>query len=127
MSSLLSSEWLKPDGFATLPVMESSHHRRPDSNEAIGERLELLRRAYGVVQGYKREMSQSEFARQCEIGIQAWHNVESGNSRIGLNNAMRVRARTGASLDYIYFGNRTGLPHVIAVAIAEIEKTAKRA
>lgn len=104
--------------------MAASPKIRPDSNEAISARLVLLRRAYSIVQGYTREMSQSEFARACGIGVQAWWNAENGY-RIGLSNAMKVRTRTGVSLDFIYFDNRNGLPHAIAVAIEKIEKLEK--
>lgn len=97
---------------------------RPDSNEAISARLVLIRRAFSMVQGHTREMSQSEFARSCGIGIQAWWNAENGY-RIGLTNAMRLRGRTGVGLDYIYFDNRMVVPHAIALAIEKIEKAEK--
>lgn len=98
---------------------------RVDSNEEIGKRLELLRRAYSAAQGHKREMNKSEFARACGIGIQAWHNSESGYARIGLDNAMRLRTRTGAGLDFIYYDVRLGLPAAINNEIAQLEKSGK--
>lgn len=106
---------------------------RSDSNEAIGARLKLLRRAYSIAQGSTREMNKSEFPRHCGIGVQAWHNVETGAARIGLDNAMRLRARTGASLEFIYFdAHRNQLPQALLAAIEKIEreeqpKAAKRA
>lgn len=66
-------------------------------------------------------MGQSEFARACGIGIQAWHNAETGGNRIGVDNAMLVARRTGASLDFIYLDQRAGLPHALAVEIAKLE------
>jgi hypothetical protein len=107
VSSLHSAEWLKVNGFASFrPAMASRNNTRPDSNEAIGARLKLLRRAYSAAQGHTREMNKSDFPRLCGIGVQAWHNAETGINRIGLDNAMRLRARTGAPLDFIYFDNR---------------------
>jgi transcriptional regulator with XRE-family HTH domain len=92
---------------------------RSDSIDAIGERLRLIRIAYGYAQGRDREMSQVEFAALAGISKQGWNNAETGDSRIGIDSAMAVTRRTGVPLDYIYFGNLAGLPHAIAV---EIEK-----
>ena len=89
---------------------------------AIGARLCLLRRAYGALQRRGGEMSQSEFARLCDIGISAWNNAETGDNRIGIDNAKKVARRTGASLDFIYFGERAGLPHALAIAIGALER-----
>lgn len=102
---------------------------RTDSPTAIGERLQLIRRAYSAVQHREKDMSQSEFARLCGIGIPAWNNAETGDNRIGLDNAMAVCRRTGVSLDFIYRGERAGLPHALAVAIENLERVdeAKRA
>jgi len=96
---------------------------RVDSAKAIGERLALVRRAYSALQKRDREMSQSEFARLCDIGISAWNNAETGDNRIGIDGAMAVARRTGASLDYIYFGERAGLPHALAIEIDRLEKS----
>lgn len=102
---------------------------RIDSNEAIGLRLQLIRVAFGIVQGHTREMSQAEIARLSGVGRQAWNNAETGDNRLGLDNAMKICVRTGVSLDYIYFGNPSGLPHALAVEIEKLEKprSAKRA
>ncbi len=110
-----------------LPArMAGSKITRPDSNEEIGKRLTLLRLAYSAVQGHKEPLNDSEFARLCGIGIQAWHNAKQGHARMGLDNAMRVRARTGADLEFIYYGVRTHLPSAIDRAIEDIENPQKR-
>lgn len=106
-------------------MMAATRTIRVDSNQAIGERLKLLRRAFGDAQKYSREMKQSEIARQCGISVQAWNNAETGDNRIGLDNAMRIRERTGAGLDFIYFGVRSGLPLAIALAVERLEKADK--
>lgn len=105
--------------------MARTRESRPDSNEAIGARITLLRRAYSLAQGRNREMSGAEFARVCGIGTQALHNVENFHNRMGLDNAISVRARTGASLEFIYFGVRDLLPQGIATAIDTIEQQEK--
>lgn len=92
-----------------------------ESPKAIGRRLALLRRAYSALQRRDREMSQSEFARLCGIGISAWNNAETGDNRIGIDNAMKVVRRTGVSLDFIFFDQRAGLPHALAVEIDKLE------
>jgi len=103
--------------------------QEPDSNEEIGKRLRLIRIAYGRVQGRQREISQAEFARLCKITPSAWNNAETADNRIGIDGAMGIARRTGVSLDYIYFGERAGLPHAMAIEIERLEaaKSAKRA
>lgn len=102
---------------------------RPDSVEAISERLRLLRIAYGRVQGYEREMSQVEFASLVGIGKSAWNNAETGDNRIGLDNAMEIARRIGVGLEYTYFGIKDLMPHALAVEITNLERaeSAKRA
>lgn len=86
----------------------------------------LLRKGYSLAQGRTREMSQSEFARHCGIGIQAWHNIENAHNRIGLDNAIRLRLRVGVSLEFIYFdSHRNQLPQALLAAIEEIERLDK--
>lgn len=97
----------------------------PDSAKAVGERLRLIRIAYGVVQGEKAELGQSEMARRCDIGVQAWNMAENGHNRIGIDNAMRLSRKTGVSLDYIYFGQGAGLPHALAVEIERLLETSR--
>jgi transcriptional regulator with XRE-family HTH domain len=95
---------------------------RPDSPQAIGKRLRLIRIAYGVVQGRIKELSQAEFCRLCDITTQAWNNAETGDNRIGLDSAMAVWSRTGADLNYIYGGERAGLPLTLGGVIEKLEK-----
>lgn len=99
------------------------------SNQAVGDRLRLIRLAYGVLQKRAKPMSQSEIARLCGIGISAWNNAETGDNRIGLDAAMNITKATGVGLSYIFFGNRIDLPHPFAVEIDKLERqaTAKRA
>lgn len=103
---------------------------RPDSNEEIGKRLQLIRLAYGALQDPLHPISQAEFARLCGIGRQAWNNVETGDNRIGIDNALAVRRRTGVGLDYIYENDLRDLPHAMAIEINRLQSpkaAAKRA
>jgi len=100
---------------------------RPDSPDAIGRRLRLIRIAYGMAQGRASEMQQAEFARLAKIGIAAWNNAETGDNRIGIDNAISLRAFTGVGLDYIFLGERSQLPHQLAIEIEKIEKLEKAA
>jgi transcriptional regulator with XRE-family HTH domain len=102
--------------------------RRADSNEEIGKRIQLIRLAYGALQDPLHPMSQAEFARLCGFGRAALNNVETGDNRMGLDNANAVRARTGVGLDYIYHGDLRDLPHALAIEINRLTQTkAKRA
>jgi transcriptional regulator with XRE-family HTH domain len=95
---------------------------RSDSVSTIAKRLRLVRIAHGIVQGQDRGMSQAQFTRLAGIGSSAWNNFETGDNRIGLDNAIKVCKATGASLDYIYLGNTSGLPHALALEISRAEK-----
>lgn len=72
------------------------------SNDAIAARLVALREARG--------MNQREFAAHLGLGFTAWNNYELALSRISLDAARKVVAGTGASLDWIYYGNPAGMP-----------------
>lgn len=95
---------------------------RVDSIDTMSARLRAIRLAYSALQRSGPAMSQSEFARACGLGVQAWHNAEAGHNRIGIDNAMAVVRRTGVSLDYIYFGQRAALPHALAVEIDRVNR-----
>lgn len=121
VSRLSAARWrnrAQIDTFAAVMAVSN----RPDAPTSVGERLRLIRRAYGALQRQgAREISQAEFARLCDISPAAWNNAETGDNRLGLDNAINVSRRTGASLDYIYLGDVAHLPHALA---AEIEKLA---
>lgn len=93
---------------------------REDSNDAVGRRLQAIRLAYGALQKRDKPISQAEFARLCAIGASAWNIAETGDNRIGIDAALSVARRTGATLDYIYTGNRAGLPHQLAIEIEKV-------
>lgn len=101
-----------------------------ESNQSVGDRLRLIRMAYGDLQHREKTISQAEFARMCNLTAPALNNAETGDNLIGLQAAKNVHRRTGATLDYIFFGNRNTMPHALMVAIEKREReitTSKRA
>ncbi|MBB4042037.1 DNA-binding XRE family transcriptional regulator [Microvirga flocculans] len=85
---------------------------RPDSKEAIAERLTLTREAMG--------MKQADFCRLVGITPQAWNNYEEAVNRISIDAALKVVQATGISLDWIYRGYEALLPQHIAQEIRRI-------
>jgi DNA-binding XRE family transcriptional regulator len=81
----------------------------PRSLEAIGQRLLLSREALGY--GDRR---QSAFAREISIDPPRYNNWERGNARISIDGAIALCGRFGLTLDWIYLGDRSGLPARIA-------------
>ena len=76
------------------------------SPEAIGERIKLIRAAMG--------MNAADFARQVGLSSQTLANYETGYRRPELDKAMLIVQKTGATLDYIYLGDSSGLPMRLA-------------
>ena len=80
------------------------------SNEAIAERLKLLRKAVGFP-------VQSKFAERCGISQTAYNNFERATRRISLDEAMKIRRATRVTLDWLYDGDPSGLPLHLAEKI----------
>lgn len=72
------------------------------SRQSIGDRLKLTREALGL--------NQAAFARLVGISPQGINNYEKGTQRPQLDQAFQICRATGATLDWIYFGDRSGLP-----------------
>ena len=72
------------------------------STTDIGARLRALRAAL--------EMNQSAFCKLTGIGQSALANYESGFRRPDIDKAWLIAQKTGATLDWIYYGVRSGLP-----------------
>ena len=77
------------------------------SLEAIGKRIEATRLALGYTNA-------SAFARLVGISVPALGNYERGERRPNVDQALQIVRATGATLDWIYRGDRSGLPHRIA-------------
>lgn len=111
MSRLLSAGWPTELLDGKFPAVMASA-LAPHSTEMVAERLKLLREALGV--------DQAEMARQTGISPQAWNNAETGDNRIGLENANKVRARYQVGLDFIYHGDFRALPSELAGKIGRL-------
>jgi transcriptional regulator with XRE-family HTH domain len=90
-----------------------SRELSPESTEMVAERLRLTREALGL--------NQAEIARRAGMTPTAWNNAETGDNRIGIGNAIKLRNALGLSLDWIYFGNKFTLPGDLAEKIGSLE------
>ena len=72
------------------------------SNTDIARRLVALREAL--------KYNQSAFATLIEVSQPAMNNYEAGIRRPAIEVATKIRVRTGATLDWLYLGQRDGLP-----------------
>ena len=68
----------------------------------IAERLRAAREIEG--------MDQKTFAENAGLTHSQYKNWESGAYRIGLDGALKLRARYGITLEFIYVGDRESLP-----------------
>lgn len=91
-----------------------THHGRmtqtPDTDiRAIGQRIVQTRAAL--------DMSQADFARFLGFSTAALSNYETGLRRPSIDQAFAIVRATGVTLDWIYMGNRSGLPLRLAEKI----------
>src|SRR5580704_13076891 len=98
----------------------------PLSVEAIAHRLRATRETTGL--------TQSQFADRAGIARDIYNEWESAKDRPGLDEAMRLRAVYGVTLDWIYLGDGSRLPkrlpsesHISSVLIARIQRPRKPA
>jgi hypothetical protein len=122
MSTLSSAGWHSELLDGILPAVMASRSATESSTPAVAERLRLLREAL--------EIDQAEICRQTGIGTSAWNNAETGDNRIGVDNAMKLRKRYSIGLDYIYAGDYGVLPSELATKIGRLnapQRGSKRA
>lgn len=79
-----------------MPLMAHRH-------AAIGKRLELTR----IVLEFPRQV---DFYTAIKVDKSDWSHFESGERRITLGVAMRIKQQFGITLDWIYCGDPSGLP-----------------
>ena len=65
----------------------------------IAERLLLVRTALGG-----KDQSQKEYAETAGIPAKTYNNWETGNFRISLDGALKLREAYGVPLDFVYCG-----------------------
>lgn len=87
--------------------------RAPTHHDAVSDRLRITRKA--------TRLSQAAFARRAGISTSGWNNYERGRNRISVDEALKLCASFGVTLDWIYRGIDAGLPHQLAVAIHKVE------
>jgi hypothetical protein len=95
-----------------------------ESARAIGQRLRRLR----LAMGFPQKRAWVQFIGGHEPN---WNSFESGNRRITVDEALKLCAKTGASLDWIYRGVEGNMPlHVVqklaAVPADEVEQPDKQ-
>lgn len=94
----------------------------PESDEAIGRRLEAFRKAVGATQEELTELLGSD-------GNSLWANYEAGTRRIRVDRALILCREYHITLDFIYRNQRLSLPADLAEKIRfqelQAERTAK--
>lgn len=81
------------------------------SVEAIAKRLRATREALGI--------NQAEFAERANIPNNTYNQYEQAKGRPSLDFAFKLRDTYGLTLDWIYDGDPSGLPHRIAKNLLE--------
>lgn len=72
--------------------------------------------------------TQSEFASRLDINQPTLNNYLKGHRRPDLDTAIRIQVKTGATLDWIYLGDRSGLPVRLATALPDLsDRSAEKA
>jgi transcriptional regulator with XRE-family HTH domain len=84
----------------------------------IGKRIVMLREALGHNQG--------AFARLVDISQPALANYESGLRRPELDKAFLIVAKTGVTLDWLYLGDRSGLPQRLLALVGELDPQGRK-
>jgi len=99
------------NGAASVPMQNHS----PESNQAVAERLRLLRR---IVSG----SNQTAFALQMGIEVKRWNNFERGSPLSKEIAFLLVKKIPGLTTDWLWLGNEGGLPLKLQREIAEAGK-----
>ena len=72
-----------------------------------------------IALGYK---NQADFAKGANLTQNRYNQYETGERRITVDAALKLKAAYGISLDWIYTGDRNGLPHAVWSALAADRK-----
>jgi transcriptional regulator with XRE-family HTH domain len=83
------------------------------SNADIGRRLVALRDAL--------RLNQSAFAQLIDVSQPAVNNYERAIRRPEIDVAIKIQMRTGVTLDWIYLGDRSGLPGRLLALLPDLE------
>lgn len=89
--------------------------KKAAKRDPIALRLETTR----VALGHK---NQAEFAKGANLSQNRYNQYETGERRITIDAALKLKRKYGISLDWIYDGDRYGLPQGIRSALpADLE------
>lgn len=89
----------------------------PESKEAVGERLELLRAAMDV--------QNQVLAGMIGVSPAQWRNYKAADNMIPVDAANRLCVVTGADLDFIYRGLRDGISGHLRERLLALESAPK--
>jgi transcriptional regulator with XRE-family HTH domain len=84
----------------------------------IGERLKLVRNVVGY--------SQLEFCERARIAPNTYNQLERGNRRPAIENAIALCETYGITLDWIYRGDMGGLSYKTAEAIKALQQARQK-
>jgi transcriptional regulator with XRE-family HTH domain len=65
------------------------------------------------------KLTQARLCRIADIPQSTWNNAETGDNRLGLDQAIKLCDAFGLTLDWIYRGIASGLPTAIQEALVE--------
>lgn len=85
--------------------------------EAVCARLIDLRKALGL--------KQNEIAQRAGLSATQWSNYEKRTRMPNIQDMIRLADEFGASLDYIYRGLLGGLPHDLAMKLANVDELSR--
>jgi DNA-binding XRE family transcriptional regulator len=91
------------------PMRVMDRPQRLRTIEAIGHRLRLTRLALGL--------DQTQLCERAGIARNTWNQWEKGKGRPQLDEAMKLVDTFNITLDWIYLGDITGLPHGLALRL----------
>lgn len=82
--------------------------------DEIGSRLRRVREALG--------MTQTDFAKQAGISLQAYHQYEVGSRTPALAQGKKLANAYDITLDYIYLGRFSTLPEKIQALLRGLQR-----
>jgi transcriptional regulator with XRE-family HTH domain len=88
------------------------------SNADIGRRLVALREALNL--------NQSAFAQLIEVSQPAVNNYERAIRRPDLDVGIKIQLKTGATLDWLYLGDRSGLSSRLLALLPDLSDDSGR-
>lgn len=87
-------------------MMRRMKDDQPDTPEAIGARLAQVRSVLNL--------SKREFAARADMSEQVYGPFENGRRPLTLEAAKKLRKAYALSLEFLFFGDKDKLPHMIA-------------